>query len=111
MGITPMNDNDAGTLGRVTEPDDSPGKNPNNSADRADKGYVYEPVDHPTGIKDLGNSINMWAYYLKHFTDGAFVDIKALEDRVAKLEGKAAMTEPATHLDPPPDPPYAPAPT
>jgi len=107
METTPTND--TGTPVRMTN--DVTGGDPNNSVDRADARLAYKPVELPSGVRELGTTINMWAYYLKIFGTAARKDIRALEDRGAALEGKATTTEKQTHLDPPPDPPYAPAPT
>ena len=102
---TPIKDGGVG-LG-----DGGGGKLPNNSAERANGGLPYEPVPHPAGVKGLGDSMNMWALYLKVWTVAATADIKALESRVAALEKKADSSAGETHLDPPPDPPYDPPPT
>jgi hypothetical protein len=109
MGVTPASDKPVGDtspgvpLGNATQG--------NNSKARADAGLAYEAVDHPTGVRDLGDTINMWAYYLNFWCEAARDDIKDLEARVAALEKIAATTQGETHLDPPPDPPYDPAPT
>jgi hypothetical protein len=75
----------------------------------------YVPENKPGNVKDLVDTLNMWSCYFKYWG-------KRMETRVSTIEHKLGI-EPlfeerqeapgrgTTHLDPPPDEPYTPAPS